>query len=77
MGEKKAAFVCWFVWSGIGMMIQYSWSTSVCVRQKIYVMFATLTFATITYGKQRLLSFSKFLANVKNLFWNNYFKVVK
>jgi len=50
--EKKPAYVCWFVWMSIGMLAQYAWSTSVCVRHKLYVMIASVTFAIITYGKR-------------------------
>ena len=51
LDDKKQAYVCWFVWMTVGMLTQFAWSTSICVRQKLYIMVFTLSFAVATYGK--------------------------
>jgi len=50
--KEDIAFTVWNLWVLAGFAIQYGWSTSVCVRDKIYIQIGILCFAMICYRKK-------------------------
>ncbi|CAK8675870.1 unnamed protein product [Clavelina lepadiformis] len=46
--NSKRAFACWQLCTSISFVIQFSWSTSLCVNAKIYVLLATLCIGVTT-----------------------------
>jgi len=47
----NGVFASYTFWYGLGLSMQYGWSTSLCVETKIYIMFFILYFGVLTYGK--------------------------
>ncbi|XP_078483266.1 protein unc-93 homolog A-like [Ciona intestinalis] len=43
------AFSVWATTSSTGALVQFAWSTSLCVHDKIYIMYGVTAFAAITY----------------------------
>lgn len=53
--EQKLAYNLWNVILNIGLVIQFSISTALCVYAKIYLQIALLCLAVTTYGEASIL----------------------
>lgn len=47
--NKEAAFSNFRLWESAGFVIAYAYSTTLCARMKLYVLFGNLTIGVICY----------------------------
>ncbi|XP_078483317.1 UNC93-like protein [Ciona intestinalis] len=47
--DTARGFASWTLWTGMGNLVQYAWSTSVCVRYKIYTLYGTTALSVVTH----------------------------